>query len=930
MYLPRVPTQPPSREDQPSLRAHLVSHTHWDREWYQPASVFRQRLVPLVDALLDAPDGSFLLDGQCVVLTDYLAMRPERESLLRQRLAEGTLEVGPWYVLADNLIPSGEAILRNLEAGDRIAQRFGARSPTVAYCPDSFGHPAMLPAIAAGYGFPVAIVWRGLGGASHPAVDTLWWQAPDGSRVLAYHLPPDGYEFGSALPHDDAGAAVRWQHMATQWQSRATTNVALLPNGADHHARQGQRPDAVRTLVGAAARDGATLIDSSLQNFARELREHASAMTLPTVFGELRDSYGYTWTLQGTFGTRAAQKRTNAVLERALLRDVEPWLALAWLHASPAAFTVSHDARMTMAQLPSLLHHAWESLLRTHPHDTLCGCSTDDVAQAMHTQQRDVAAQAVGLRDAALALALDHDPAIAREQAVVAKPLVLVRNRVPRARAGLCELTVVDTLGDVRVGPGSASVESSSASASNSRSTIGATRAGETLRFGSLMLQSGVVREAFVRRESPQHYPDNDRVRLHRMLAWVPQVPAHGVALFRQSDATDETVIKPTHLVCISRSDNTVTLDNGLVQINAGRDGIDLIVGNRTLRNVLSLQSTADLGDSYTTSLRGAPSSLRLVRVAEGARGPLRASVRLRWELFDAKSERRSARRTVVDTELVLDADSHVLQCWVRGRNRSRDHRLRIVWHNDVADGVVHADAAFGPVRRDPIDATEASRLVEQVPMTVPLHRWITTSNDARGITLLSDGLAEAEVQHDRVAVTLLRAIGELSRADLPERPGHAGWPVATPASQSLGAFRARFGVLLHDAWSATTLLQVEDAADGMLLPLVGETLRDYSPDWATVALRGVMLEGDGLRASAITLSRDGSALVLRATNVTDADVRGAWRMPHDGPWEVTPCRLDETPTEPTIVTGAYIALHATARALVTVRVRRAAAAHRQ
>src|SRR6185503_2027130 len=81
------------------ITVHVVSHTHWDREWYQPAERFRQRLVALIDELLDAPppDGSsFLLDGQTVVLEDYLEIRPERASEISRALREGRLEVGPW------------------------------------------------------------------------------------------------------------------------------------------------------------------------------------------------------------------------------------------------------------------------------------------------------------------------------------------------------------------------------------------------------------------------------------------------------------------------------------------------------------------------------------------------------------------------------------------------------------------------------------------------------------------------------------------------------------------------------------------------------------------------------------------------------------------------------------------------------------------
>jgi len=134
---------------QPPFEIHVVAHTHWDREWYHAAERFRQRLIPLVDELLDDPPPageSFLLDGQAIVLEDYLAVRPERAAELSALLRDGRLEAGPWYVLADELIPSGEALVRNLLAGRAAVRRLRGEPPPVLYCPDSFGHPAILPA----------------------------------------------------------------------------------------------------------------------------------------------------------------------------------------------------------------------------------------------------------------------------------------------------------------------------------------------------------------------------------------------------------------------------------------------------------------------------------------------------------------------------------------------------------------------------------------------------------------------------------------------------------------------------------------------------------------------------------------------------------------------------------------------------------------
>src|SRR5205823_15043449 len=80
----------------------VVPHTHWDREWYHTAAQFRQRLVPLIDELIGdppPPGESFLLDGQAIVLEDYLAVRPDRAAELAALLRNGRLEAGPWYVL---------------------------------------------------------------------------------------------------------------------------------------------------------------------------------------------------------------------------------------------------------------------------------------------------------------------------------------------------------------------------------------------------------------------------------------------------------------------------------------------------------------------------------------------------------------------------------------------------------------------------------------------------------------------------------------------------------------------------------------------------------------------------------------------------------------------------------------------------------------
>src|SRR2546426_10809321 len=194
---------------------HLIAHTHWDREWYLPRAAFQARLVPALDDLLErlqADPGyrSFLLDGQTVLVADYLSARPEREAELKTLVKTGRLQLGPWYVLTDELIPSGEALVRNLQLGAADAERLGGRLD-VLYSPDAFGHPAVWPTLAREFGIRAGVVWRGLGGEPGQERDLYRWRGPDGRDVLLWQLPPAGYEIGAALPADADRLAPAWR-----------------------------------------------------------------------------------------------------------------------------------------------------------------------------------------------------------------------------------------------------------------------------------------------------------------------------------------------------------------------------------------------------------------------------------------------------------------------------------------------------------------------------------------------------------------------------------------------------------------------------------------------------------------------------------------------------------------------------------------------
>ncbi len=362
---------------------HLISHTHWDREWYLPFQEFRLKLVQLIDGTLDllARDHGFrhfMLDGQTIVLDDYLELRPDREREIAAHVRTGRLLIGPWFVLPDEFLVSPEAIVRNLLRGRRIAARFGRNMP-VGYIPDPFGHIAQMPQILRGFGIQTACVQRGLD--DQPC--EFWWQSPDGSQVLMAYLR-EGYGNAAGLPADDPRRflkAVREQGAALMPHS-AAGHVALM-YGTDHMR---PAPETSKALAFAARRlKGDRLVHSTLPAYVGGIRRALGARMagLPVVEGELRSSKRW-HLLPGVMSARMWIKQRNHACEEILEAWAEPFSAWAeWVGANGEAGGRGAAAGDSLDRPAAVVGEAWRLLMQCHAHDSICGCSIDQVHDEM-------------------------------------------------------------------------------------------------------------------------------------------------------------------------------------------------------------------------------------------------------------------------------------------------------------------------------------------------------------------------------------------------------------------------------------------------------------------------------------------------------------------------------------------------------------------
>src|SRR2546426_3011494 len=211
------------------LICHLIPHTHWDREWYLPRAALQARLVAVTGDLIERLQAqpayrSFLLDGQTVLVEDYLRACPDREGDVRTLVKTGRLQVGPWYVLPDEQIPSGEGLVRNLLLGAADAERLGGRLD-VLYSPDAFGHPPAWPTLAREFGIRYGVVWRGLGGETGQGRDLYRRRGPDDKEGVLWPFPPPGDEVRAPPP----------PHPPRPVSPLAPGGRALLPPAARQH-----------------------------------------------------------------------------------------------------------------------------------------------------------------------------------------------------------------------------------------------------------------------------------------------------------------------------------------------------------------------------------------------------------------------------------------------------------------------------------------------------------------------------------------------------------------------------------------------------------------------------------------------------------------------------------------------------------------------
>ena len=360
------------------MRFYYFNSTHWDREWYISKDAFRYGLVKMFGKLLDIfkTDRNFkkfTFDGQTIVLEDILEIRPEWRQEIQSLISQGKLNVGPWYVMPDEFLVSGEAIIRNLLIGRNISRSFGAEPWPVGYVCDIFGHFGQLPQIMSGFGLKGIVAWRGI---PYNAEAFLLWEAPDGTKMPLLHLMPrNGYGSFSMevrglkdTPMDEEKFKTRLKEWLGDYEKFYGDRI-VLADGLDHTEPNHDTMKMLRWIQECYP-TSEIIHDDFTCLFANEYQNWEK---LPVIKNELISPIapvrngGYQ--ISSTLSSRYDIKQANDRCENTLENEIEPMLA-------EAAVNGNTDS------LP-FLNHAWKHLIQNHAHDSICGCSPDIIHRHM-------------------------------------------------------------------------------------------------------------------------------------------------------------------------------------------------------------------------------------------------------------------------------------------------------------------------------------------------------------------------------------------------------------------------------------------------------------------------------------------------------------------------------------------------------------------
>ena len=796
---------------------HILSNTHWDREWRFPLQETRLHLVKLLDKLLDLmeinPDYKYFnFDSQTIFLDDYLEIKPENRPRLEALIKAGRLIVGPWYTLPEEFTINGESLVRNLLMGKQVGDSFGKTSQ-VGYTPTSYGQISQMAQLYDGFGIDGIIFYRGIHHSE--GTNEYFLEAPDGTRILGIRLSRhvsrgaffiyvarrtmhsadwQGFRWGEqrCLPfhlnradgdHEEEPMIIRSPYGETcnlenvepgietamnDILEQATSDCLVLLDGMDSAYPNKHLPQILEEAN--KVNPDWNFIHSSLPNFLADLKSQIEPEKLTVLKGERRHPSPdnmFNAFLKESLSSRIYIKKRNAEVERSLIQWAEP-------------FSVMADLLNQEEYPESSLINAWKMLLSCHSHDAIGGLSPDQIHKDMEYRYDQVDIIGNSLTKNALGgivACIDTSDADPQDVMVtVFNPLSFERNDIPEVYIDF---------------PRELEIRAFSVYDDN----------GQKVEYQVISRE-----ESYLIPIEPHETPTTFLTTKWKVTLDAKNIPAIGYKTF---------IVKPEEgrkANYGSQISATNTMENEFLKVKVESNGTLTVTDKSSgeiYSNLLWFEDTGESGDPWTytppvgdgnlvTNTLGSAAEIK--RISDG---PLLTSFRVKIKMqLPVELIRATKKRSDYEGELPISVTITLkhgdpkLHIKINLENTVKDHRLRVMFDSGFRPETSFASGQFDVLERK-VFLPDTRDWLEPYTGTQPNNGGIYVENGKRGLAVFNHGLPEYEVldnESGNVALTLLRAFGYpkmsgIGREDLVVRVGNEGSQCPGPHHYNLALY---------------------------------------------------------------------------------------------------------------------------------------------
>ncbi|MEH7349321.1 mannosylglycerate hydrolase [Gottfriedia acidiceleris] len=741
-------------------KVHIVPHMHWDREWYFTTEESRILLVNNMEEIMEMletnPDYPYyVLDGQTAILEDYFAVKPENKERVKKLVQEGRLIIGPWYTQTDEMIVSGESIVRNLLYGMKDCEEFG-ESMKIGYLPDSFGQSAQMPMILNGFDIKYSIFWRGTSERHGTNKTEFYWETDDDSKVIV-QLFPLGYAIGKYLPEVEEVLQSRIDKYFNVLDRGATTDHIIIPNGHDQMPIQKNIFTIIEKLQKLYPEREFFL--SKYENVFENLEEQKQ---LETLKGEFLDGK-YMRVHRSIYSTRMDIKAANTRIENKITNILEPLASIAF--------------RLGFEYHHGLIELIWKEIMKNHAHDSIGCCCSDKVHREILNRfylAEEKVDQLINFYKRKIVDSMDTSNQHDR---------VTLFNLLPYERTEVVTSNVMTKLKSFKL------VDHQS----------------NEIDFE--IIESKITDPGLIDRQIV-HYGNYDPF-IEYTIQLKDTIPSMGYKTYFVEES-DEVLKKITY------STNEIETDYYKLTVNSNGT---LNIFDKQLKqiftNVLRLENGGDDGDEYDYSpllydeLIYSDYVVAETKIHQNRFG---VKIDIKYTLaVPSNLEKRKAQIIdgAVDVHLVVNVPNHkpILEVKFEFDNQAKDHRLRVLIPTNIASAFSVSDNQFGSIKRDVLDSAihlwEEENWDERPDSIYPMLSYVGLLNDEYGVSVLTNSTREYEIvgeKFDTIAITLFRSVGFLGKEEMVRRPGRpSGIKLPTPDSQMIGKLSLEFAITTYN-----------------------------------------------------------------------------------------------------------------------------------